>query len=261
MIGIFDSGVGGLSIFREIKKLLPHESIIYVSDSKFCPYGNLPSQKIRERSFRVSQFLVRKKVSLVVVACNTATVSSLSYLRKKFNLPIVGVVPVVKTATTLTRKKKIAILATKATFRSKYHKELIKEFCQVIEVINKDCPGLVELVESGEIKGEKINTLLKDYLKPLIMKGKVDIIVLGCTHFPFLKPEIKKIIKNKAFVCDSGPAVARQVNRVLLAENLLEKRKNPKYTFYTTGNRDQFEKVAKSLLREKVDLKIKKIKI
>lgn len=260
MIGIFDSGVGGLSIFKEIKKLFPDESIIYVADSKFCPYGNLPPKEIKNRSSKITHFLLSKKVSIVIVACNTATVISLFYLRKKFNLPIVGVVPVVKTAATLTKKKQIAILATKPTLESQYHKNLIRDFCQGIKVTGQDCSGLVFWVEKGKTEGKKIDNLLKKYLKPLIEKEKIDAIALGCTHFPFLAPRIRKIVKNKVFILDSGPAVARQVKRVLSAENLLEKNKNPEYIFYTTGDKDKFEKVAGQLLK-KNNIKARKINL
>lgn len=258
MLGIFDSGVGGLSIFIEIKKLLPNENIFYVADSISFPYGNLSPQKIKERTFKITKFLIKEKVCLIVVACNTATTVSLSFLREKFNLPIVGVVPVVKTAAFLTKRKKIAILATKPTLESKYHKNLINEFCQGVEVINQNCPGLVELIEEGQIKGKRIEMLLKKYINPLISKKQIDVFALGCTHFPFLRSKIKNIINDETFILDSGPAVARQVKRVLINERLLDKTKKPKYIFYTTGNKDKFEKVARQLLEDK-DLKARKI--
>ncbi len=175
-------------------------------------------------------------------------------------MPIVGVVPVVKTAASVTKKRKIAILATRPTIESQYHKNLISEFCQGIKVASKDCPGLVELVENGETKGDKIRIYLENYLRPLIGKEEIDTIALGCTHFPFLRPEIKKIVRNRAIILDSGPAVARQVKRVLLAENLLEKNKDPQYIFYTTGDKEQCEKVTSQLLK-KDDLKVRKVRL
>ena len=237
-IGIFDSGVGGLGIFSEIKKILPNENIIYLADTANCPYGEKTTEKIKEICRRNAEFLINEGAKIIVVACNAASVSALNYLRVEFpNVPIVGVVPVVKTAAKLTKNNRIGILATKATIDSDYLKGLVKEFCSGKRVYYQKAGDLVDLVENIYFKKEpEIDKMVGRNVKPLV-RNNVDIIALGCTHFPFLRSFIEKNAGKKIKILDSNGAVARQVRRVLENNNELSKDKNPKYLFYTTGQK------------------------
>ncbi len=246
-IGILDSGVGGLSIWKEIVKQLPHESTIYIADSKNCPYGTRPTEEIYPLAKRLMQFLLKRQVKLVVIACNTVAVTCLSKLRHDFpDMPIVGAVPVIKTARAKTKTKKIAIFSTSTTANSLYEKNLIEEFAQDAEVKRIGLDILVPFVEKGEIGGEKLQAILKKTLSLLVRNG-FDVIVLGCSHFPFLKNEMQKIVGKNVLLLDSGGAIARQVGRVLDRNNAFSKRK-ARYSFFTTGDRGQFADTAKKLL-------------
>jgi glutamate racemase len=252
-IGIFDSGVGGLGIFQEVKKLLPRENITYLADTANCPYGDKSTQTIKEMCQRNTQFLIDMGAKIVVVACNTASVSALNYLRSEFpSIPIVGVVPVVKTAAEITKNKRIGILATKRTLESDYLKGLVNEFCprenkyQIYCYASGDLVNLVENIDrynEGEIAKKVQNSV-----KPLVRNG-VDVIALGCTHFPFLKDEIKKIAGEKVVVLDSNGAVARQVQRVLTKnKQLSEQTGESEYKFYTTFDKVAFKLSIKNLI-------------
>ena len=252
-IGILDSGVGGLSIWREITKELPNESTIYLADSINCPYGDKTEEEIYNLAKRLVQFLLKKKVKLIVLACNTITVFSIDRLRTNFpQIPIVGTVPAVKTAAKMTKNKKIGILSTPATSKSKYQKELIDKFATDCKVINIGSEKLVPLIEKGEIAGKKIGSVLKKALKKFIEK-QVDVIALGCSHFPFLKDTIEKIMGDKVKILDSGKAIARQVRRVLTNNDDLSLNKNPSYAFYSTGDAKELKTVAKKLVGAQVN--------
>ena len=250
-IGILDSGVGGLSIWKEIVKNLPHESTIYLADSINCPYGDRTEDEIYILAKRLVKFLLDKKVKLIVLACNTITVFCIDKLRIDFpNIPIVGTVPAVKTAAELTKSKKIGILSTEPTARSEYQKDLINKFAKGCFVINKGESKLVPYIEKGDTKSEKIKKILRDSLKEFLAKD-VDVIALGCSHFPFLKDEIGEIMGDRVKILDSGEAIARQVKRVLINNNHLSLSNNPSHIFYTTGNAKEFSKVSKKLLGDK----------
>lgn len=247
-IGILDSGVGGLSIWKEVVKQLPSESTIYIADSKNCPYGTRPVDTIYPLAKRLVQFLVDKKVKIIVVACNTITVSCLDRLRKEFpDTPIVGTVPVIKTAATLSKNKKIGVLSTKTTAESIYQKQLINTFSAGCDVLNIGTDKLVPVIENGEIDKKDSYRVLKSILRPFIEKN-VDALVLGCSHFPFLKKEMKKILGLHVMILDSADAIARQTARVLTNNNALSLKKDTEYQFYTTGDVDQFEVVANKLI-------------
>jgi len=252
-IGIFDSGVGGLGIFEEIRKILPNESIIYLADNANCPYGEKKIEEIKKICKQNTEFLIDMGAKIIVVACNSASVTSLNYLRSEFpSIPIVGVVPVVKTAAKITKKKRIGILATKATIQSDYFKGLVKEFCYGIRVSYEQAGELVQIVE--ELYMEKnidIEKKVKRYINPLLFEG-VDVIVLGCTHFPFLKSYISKICNDKVEILDSNGAVARQVKRILENNKYLENT-NSKYEFFTTREKGIFKLQLRKLLNIESD--------
>jgi len=255
-IGILDSGVGGLSIWREIVKELPNESTIYIADSLNCPYGERSEEEIYDLAKRLVQFLIEQKVKLIVVACNTITVFCIDKLRADFlNVPIVGTVPVVKTAAEQTRNRKIGILSTTGTANSRYQEDLIAKFTRGVKVINLDTNEFVPYIERGEIEGEEVESVLKKTLKTFLREG-VDTIALGCSHFPFLTSRMQEVMGDKVKILDSGKAIARQVRRVLTNNNSLSLSNNSSYTFYTTGNAEEFTKVSKRLLGRKISLSI-----
>ena len=213
-IGVFDSGVGGLSVLREIRRQLPAENSIYLADTANCPYGSKSKAELQALALRNAEFLLEQGAKLVVVACNTASVAALPALRATFAVPFVGLVPAVKPAALATRTRRVAVLATPATFQGEMFADLVRDFAADVEVIQQVCPGLVELVERGVTDGPEARALLERYLQPAL-DASVDAIVLGCTHYPFLRPVIEEIAGPRVRVLDSGEAVARQVCRVL----------------------------------------------
>ncbi len=260
-IGILDSGLGGLTIWNEIAAQLPNESTIYIADSLNCPYGSKDKDQIYKMSRSMIKFLLKKDAKLIVIACNTITVSCLDKLRIDFpKIPIVGTVPVIKTAASMTKNKRIGVLATSRTANSSYQKELIKRFAKDCTVFSHGTDELVPMIEKGEITGEKIEKKLQTVLAKF-QKKQIDILALGCSHFPFLEPEIEKILGNGVLLLDSAGAIARQVKRVLEHNDSLVKSGNSSYKFFTTGNIGVFRKITKELGRDTIIGNIENIKI
>lgn len=223
-IGIFDSGVGGLSIAQCIAKTLPHENLIYVADSLHAPYGEKSLAFINERVVFIAQELIKKDIKALVIACNTATVSAIESLRTKVSIPIIGVEPAIKPAAKLSKSKKVAILVTQATSTNSRFNALISEHKNDAEVFIQPCPGLVELIEQGQQNSLACRTLLQSYIQPLLNNG-VDTIVLGCTHYPFAIKQIKAIINDHAIgshinVIETAAPVTLQLSKKLRQENL-----------------------------------------
>lgn len=234
-IGIFDSGVGGTSIWKEIKKVLPNENTIYLADSRNAPYGIKPKAEILELSIKNTELLLKKDCKLIVVACNTATTNAIGYLRNTYKIPFIGIEPAIKPAAFHTTTKKVGILATKGTLSSSLFHSTSKLYAEGITVLEQEGKGLVELIEAGE--GDSIETkeLLQTYINPMLDKG-IDCLVLGCTHYPYLIPMLKKIIPANITIIDSGEAVARQTMTVLKENQLLNKsRSSNKHNFYTNS--------------------------
>ena len=223
-IGIFDSGIGGLSIAQEIAKHLPHERFIYFADTAHVPYGPRDDQNIRELTAQAIEWLYRKGCKVAVVACNTASAFSLDYLREHYgdNFPIIGLVPALKPAVLQSKSKTGAVLATPATFRGQLIKDVVDKFAQPsgVTVIPVTCLDLVPFVESGAQMSAACLATLKDILQPVVDQG-ADYLVLGCTHYPFLKIAIQSIFGQKLTLIDSGLAVARQTARILIKNELL----------------------------------------
>jgi len=224
MIGIFDTGLGGLGIFKEIKKLLPKENIFYYADNKNAPYGPRTSTEIKRLTLKSLKYLEKQGCKIIVIACNTATVSGVEYYRQHTHIPVIGTVPVIKTAAKETKNKKIALLATKKTVTSSYTDNLIKKFATGIKVKKIACPGWVEAIENNKVTEQ----LLKKYLQKI---NDADVIVLGCTHYPLIKNKIKKLVKAKTKILDSNAAVARHIKRIMELEKLFQPQKKPKYIF------------------------------
>lgn len=233
-IGIFDSGVGGTSIWKEITSLLPNEATIYLADGKNAPYGEKSKEEIVELSVKNTKFLLEKQCKLIVVACNTATTNAIDHLRSNYDVPFIGIEPAIKPAALKTRTKKVGILATKGTLTSSLFHNTSKLHTSGIEVIEQEGTGLVELIERGQINTEKTQLLLKKYLTPMLTNN-IDCLVLGCTHYPYLIPQIKEMIPEGINIIDSGEAVARQTQAVLEQNDLLNisKRDALDHQFYT----------------------------
>ncbi|MCK9530347.1 MAG: glutamate racemase [Gammaproteobacteria bacterium] len=213
-IGVFDSGVGGLSVLRQIRHLLPAEDLLYVADTAWVPYGPRPPEQIRERARVVTGWLVEQGVKAVVVACNTATAAAVAGLREQFAQPVVGMEPAVKPAAAATRNGVVGVLATAGTLKSTRFAALLARFAEKIEVISRPSPELVELVEHGDINSAHAQAVVRDCVAPLLEHG-ADTLILGCTHFPPLRPLIEAAAGPDVAVIDTGGAVARQVQRRL----------------------------------------------
>ncbi len=234
-IGLFDSGVGGTSIWTEVNKLLPHENTIYLADSKNAPYGQKTKEEIIHLSCKNTEFLLNLNSKIIVVACNTATTNAIKVLREKYDIPFIGIEPAIKPAAIHTKTHKIGILATKGTLNSELFHETVSRFTD-IEVMEQIGYGLVDLIENGEINSNKTKQLLKKYLEPMIT-NKIDYLVLGCSHYPYLIPQIQKILPKNITIIDSGEAVAKQTKLVLEKNNLLNSKINQgKNIFYSNGN-------------------------
>ncbi len=219
-IAVFDSGIGGLSVLRHIRALLPHESVIYIADQKHVPYGPRSATELIQLSKAVSRFLLSQQVKLVVVACNTATAAALPALREQFPvIPFVGMEPAVKPAARQTKSGKVGVLATVQTLSSERYASLMHRFAGHVQVFENPCVGLVELIEAGEITANGTEELLRSCLQPMLAAG-VDTVVLGCTHYPFVLPMIEEIVGTAVTIIDPAPAVARQTVRVLQKQQL-----------------------------------------
>ena len=219
-IGIFDSGVGGLSIAKRVRALLPHENLVYIADSAHAPYGDKSQDFILQRSRLLTGQLLERQCKLIVVACNTATVNTIHRLREQFAMPFVGVEPGIKPAIQVSRSGVIGVLATQRTLDSESFDGLHERFADQARFIIQPCPGLVEKVETMDLTGAGTRQLLAQYIEPLLDAG-VDTLVLGCTHYPFLLEAIQAVAGNEVRVVDTSRAVAEQVGRLLAAENLL----------------------------------------
>jgi glutamate racemase len=232
-IGLFDSGVGGTSIWQEIYHLLPYENTIYLSDSKNAPYGHKTPEEITALSIKNTEVLVQMGCKLIVVACNTATTNSISALRSKFNIPIIGIEPAVKPAALQSASKSIGILATKGTLSSILFSRTSSKYTKNISMVEVVGEGLVSLIEAGKIDSEEMTKLLLKYTKPMI-EGNIDYLVLGCSHYPYLIPQLKKILPAHIKILDSGEAVARHTDHTLASMGLLQTdKKRPSLQFYT----------------------------
>lgn len=247
-IGVFDSGVGGLSILKEIRSALPGEDLIYLADSAYCPYGTKPVSAIRARGLEVASFLVGFEIKALVVACNTASIAGLDQIREVYpQLPVVGVEPAIKPAHDITRNGKIGVLATSLTLKGDRFSVLVERFGTGIEVYTQPAPGLVEMVEAGKIETAETKMLLHQYLDPLLEK-QIDTLVLGCTHYPFLVPMIKNICGPQITILDTGLAVAKQTVRVLEQKQALNRRESGgKEMFYTSGDPEAVQEVVAKL--------------
>lgn len=221
-IGFFDSGVGGTSIWKEVIQLLPQENTIYLADSRNAPYGEKTKTEIVELSVKNTELLIAKGCKIIVVACNTATTNAISYLRKTYDLPFIGIEPAIKPAALRSKSEAIGILATKGTLSSELFASTAATYADNITTVEQDGEGLVELIEQGKLDSQELFQLLHQYLAPML-EFNIDHLVLGCSHYPYLIPLIKKIVGPDIQIIDSGEAVARQTKSILKHNNLLNR--------------------------------------
>jgi glutamate racemase len=213
-IGVFDSGIGGISIWKEIVQLLPLESTIYLADSKYAPYGGKSQDEITQLCIKNTETLIALGAKIIVVACNTATTNSIEYLRKNYDIPFIGIEPAIKPAALQSKSKSIGILATKGTLNSRLFSSTSKRYTQEIDTIEVIGAGLVPLIEQGKMNSPETKKLLISYLAPMIATN-IDYLVLGCSHYPFLLPILKELLPSQVTIIDSGEAVARQTKAIL----------------------------------------------
>ena len=242
-IGLFDSGIGGTSIWKEVVKLLPNEQTIYLSDSKNAPYGEKPKEEILQLCIKNTELLLKKNCKLIIVACNTATTNAIDYLRANYNIPFIGIEPAIKPAALLSKTEAIGILATKGTLSSTLFEKTTNEYAKNITTIEQDGEGLVPLIENGKLGSNEIKQLLETYLKPML-KFNIDHLVLGCTHYPYLIPQIREIIGEHIKIIDSGEAVAKQTQAILTKHQLINTSNNAKpHEFYINTDKTVLETI------------------
>ncbi|QKX05183.1 glutamate racemase [Aquimarina sp. TRL1] len=233
VIGIFDSGLGGTSIWKEVASVLPNENTIYLADSKHAPYGKRSKEEIISLSIKNTEKLLNLNAKVIIVACNTATTNAIDVLRNSYDIPFIGIEPAIKTAALKTRTKKVGVLATQGTLSSRLFNETSDLYAKEIDVIEVVGTGLVELIESGDIDSPEMRSLLNSYITPLVQKN-IDHLVLGCTHYPYLLPILNELLPQTTVVIDSGEAVAKQTKNILDKHQLITSQTTKgTHSFYT----------------------------
>lgn len=245
-IGLFDSGIGGTSIWKEVHALLPNENTIYLADSKNAPYGLKTKDEIIHLSYKNTELLLEQNCKIIVVACNTATTNAIKELRATYDVPFIGIEPAIKPAAIQSKTQTIGILATKGTLSSAlFHENVAKH--PDVTIIEQIGHGLVQLIENGDLDSKEMNDLLESYLLPMVEKN-IDYLVLGCSHYPYLIPQIKKIIPTTIKIIDSGEAVAKQTKKILEEQQSLnDSNNNASQIFYTNSNPEVLKKIVKPL--------------
>jgi glutamate racemase len=241
-LGVFDSGIGGLAVLREIHDLLPAEDLVYFADQAHVPYGSRSLDEVRTLSEEITRFLLQEGSKLIVLACNTASAASLHYLRTIFpQTPFIGMEPAVKPAAEITRSGVVGVLATPATFQGELFASVVDRYAEGIRVLQSTLPGLVEQIESGKLTGEAVEQILQAGIEPLLERG-ADTLVLGCTHFPFVLPAIEALSGEGVTVIDPSPAIARRAHQVLKTKNALTKDEaRSRICYLTSGEAARFE--------------------
>lgn len=249
-IGIYDSGVGGLTVWRAVRTLLPAENLIYFADQAKVPYGSRPLEEVRGLAEDAVRFLMTKGCKLIVIACNTASAAALKYLRECWpDFPFVGMEPAVKPAAEQTLSGKVGVLATPSTFQGALYASVVERFAHDVQVFQATCPGLVQQIEKGYLSTPKTRQILETALLPMLQAG-VDTLVMGCTHFPFVIPLINQIAGEDVRVIDPAPAVARQIRRVLESRELLRGvRSTGESVFYTSGDPAKLQQMLPKLIK------------
>ncbi|MGA9226537.1 MAG: glutamate racemase [Mesobacillus sp.] len=260
-IGIIDSGVGGLTVAKEVMRQLPNEQIIYVGDTARCPYGPRPVEEVKRFTWEMTRFLLEKNIKMLVIACNTATAVVLEEIRNELPIPVLGVIqPGARTAIKVTDNYKIGIIGTEGTVKSRAYEHALKAINRKTFVESLACPKFVPLVESGEYNGHVAKKVVTETLEPLINKG-LDTLILGCTHYPLLEPLIKDVMGDQVKVISSGEETAREVSTILGHNDMFAEREElPEHSFYITGSRTIFARIASQWLEVPVE-NVGKIKL
>ncbi|MBK9927044.1 MAG: glutamate racemase [Anaerolineales bacterium] len=250
-IGIFDSGIGGLSVLRAIRAQMPEESVLYFGDQGHIPYGPRPMEQIRDFSEAITRFLLKRNAKIIVVACNAASAAALKYLREKFpDVQFVGMEPAVKPAVEITQTGKVGVLATPATFQGALYASVVERFANGVELFQNTCNGLVQQIEQGNLNGEETRDILEDALLPMLEKN-IDTVVLGCTHYPFVIPLVQEIVGGAVRVIDPAPSVAKQVKRLLEAGDMKSRSESKgNVKLFTSGEPDVLKSQLPMLLGE-----------
>lgn len=252
-IGVIDSGVGGLTVAKEIMRQLPNEQIIYLGDTARCPYGPRTADEVRKFTWEMTHFLLEKDIKMLVIACNTATAVALNEIRSKLPIPVLGVInPGARAAIKVTRNKRIGVIGTVGTVRSAAYETALAQLNKNIYSVSLACPKFVPLVESGEYRGPLAKKIVAETLKPLKNKG-LDTLILGCTHYPLLQPLIQNVMGNYVNVISSGEETASEVSTILYHKGMLNKDLHePEHVFYTTGSKGMFKKIASAWLERPI---------
>jgi glutamate racemase len=246
-VGIFDSGVGGLSVAAEIRRVLPAEDLLYVADTAHCPYGDRPEAEVRERALAVGRHLEQAGAKLLVTACNTATGAALERLREVLRIPVVGLEPAVKTGAALTQNRKVGVMATSGTLRSARFARLVRAHARGVEVLAQACPGLADLIEEGHLDDAPLVARLRELTEPLREAG-VDTVVLGCTHYPFVRAPLARVLGPRVELVDSAPAIARRTAQLLKEGGLFAPPGPGSLRVLTTGEPGKVAPVVRRLL-------------
>ncbi len=253
-IGVFDSGVGGLSVLRHIHQHLPHEPLLYIADSQYMPYGCKPASAVQARCMALASFLDKRHCKAMVVACNTATAAAVQELRAQYQFPVIGMEPAVKPAVRQSTSRVVGVLVTSGTAASEKFNRLASRFSQQARLIVQPCPGLVERIEAGDLASEQTRRLLLSLLRPLMHQG-MDTLVLGCTHYPFITPLIRALIGDDIAIIDSGDAIARELERQLQRQYALSGHQYPAFIeFWSSGNTQTVAPVLSHLWGEQIIL-------
>ncbi len=248
-IGIFDSGLGGLTVLRELQAMMPHEHFVYVADSKYAPYGNKDSEMVLQRSLLIAETLIQtQNIQSLVVACNTATAAAVHQLRKTLYIPVIGMEPALKPAVERSKSGIVGILATENTLQSDKFSNLLDAHQHKARILTQPCAGLVEAIEQGELHSRKTKDLLASYVLPLVDEG-VDTLVLGCTHYPWFESMIRELVGDDVTIISTGKAVARQVQKQV---ELNSESAKGHVSFYTTGDAGQVSQLAGLLLQSNI---------
>ena len=260
-IGIFDSGIGGLTVFKELKKILPQEDIVYFGDTARVPYGNKSKDTVIRFSIQNANFLISLNVKMIVVACNTSSSYSLPMLKRRYNIPVVGVVgPGTKEAASITKNMKIGVMGTKATIASGVYESELRRIKPKADVTSVSCPLLVPLVEEGWLKGDITIAIANRYLRSF-KKKNVDTVILGCTHYPLLKSIIRRVLGKDVSIIDSATQVAKMVKHIMHKKKLCAgKRDRGRYRFYVSDEPGLFRKIGTRFLGGKI-VDVKKVDI
>lgn len=259
-IGIFDSGFGGLTVMAAVTKLMPKENLIYFGDTAHVPYGTKSKKIVTDFATKISKFLVKNDVKMIVIACNTASAFSLDYLNKIIKVPIIGVIKAGSVmAAKITNNKKIGVIGTEGTVKSNAYEKEIKKYDSKVKCFSKACPLFVPLVEEGWCSGKITEDIIKVYTKDLLNKN-IDTIILGCTHYPLLKKTIRKVIGSKISIVDSASAVAAQVKEILEGKNMLKTTGKGNYQFFVSDSPEKFKAIGNKFLGDKI-LKVSKVEI